>query len=432
MIPGDVPVWIVLPYLFVVGACVGSFLNVCIYRLPRHENIWRAWAGVTSPPSSCPTCRTRISPRDNIPIFGWLMLGGRCRTCRNAISPRYPALELLNGLLWVALYAAIVPAGWHATLSDSALWTPFFPVPGDNSHHLAGVFALHVRYVYFLILAEALFVATFIDFDLWIIPDSVTLPAIAVGVLGAAIFGPLALAPVWTQDPSVAEAMRPLFPWAMPAEAAFSSTPRWIHAWPWLHGLAASAAGLVVGGGVVWLIRVLGQFVLRREAMGFGDVVLMAAIGSFVGWQASILVFFIAPVIALIAVCGMWLFRGVRELPYGPYLSLATLLVILGWQPIWAATERVFGLGLLLIPLAAIMTVMMFVSLVLVQGVKRLLGISDPVEDAGEWTSADQLAFYANRTAQSPDHPLRTTAWPGMQSGRGNLFTNHWAGRSSR
>ncbi|HUQ70838.1 MAG TPA: prepilin peptidase, partial [Planctomycetaceae bacterium] len=106
MILFDTPPWIVWTMLFLVGACVGSFLNVCIYRLPQHESVWRAWSSLHHPPSHCPYCRTRIWHRDNIPILGWLLIGGRCRFCRHRISFRYAFIELMNGLLWVGLYMA--------------------------------------------------------------------------------------------------------------------------------------------------------------------------------------------------------------------------------------------------------------------------------------------------------------------------------------
>ncbi|MGE0377902.1 MAG: prepilin peptidase, partial [Planctomycetaceae bacterium] len=121
------PEWIVYGYLFVVGTAVGSFLNVCIYRIPQRDALWPSLQGIWSPPSACPRCRNRIRWQDNIPILGWLRLRGRCRDCRMWISPRYPAIELLNGLLWVALYWWEVPAGWHAEISDSGVYAALGP-----------------------------------------------------------------------------------------------------------------------------------------------------------------------------------------------------------------------------------------------------------------------------------------------------------------
>ena len=79
MIPLDIPPWIVLSWLFVFGTVVGSFLNVCIYRIPHHERLWDQLRGLNHPPSSCPFCRRRILAIDNIPVLGWIWLRGRCR-----------------------------------------------------------------------------------------------------------------------------------------------------------------------------------------------------------------------------------------------------------------------------------------------------------------------------------------------------------------
>ena len=99
MIPYDIPLPIVLTWLFVFGAVVGSFLNVCIYRIPQHERLWDQLSGLNHPPSSCPYCKKRIWSIDNIPIIGWLILAGRCRFCRHSISVRYAWIEFFNGLL---------------------------------------------------------------------------------------------------------------------------------------------------------------------------------------------------------------------------------------------------------------------------------------------------------------------------------------------
>lgn len=416
--------------LFAVGACVGSFLNVCIYRLPQHENVWRAWASLESPPSHCPYCRQRIWNRDNIPILGWLLIGGRCRFCRHRISFRYAFIELMNGLLWVGLYMAIVPAGYSATVADSSLATALGPLQGTMPHQQL-VLWLHVQYVYFLILAETLVVASFIDFDLQIIPDSVTLPAMAVGLLGS-LTGMMYLIPVWFQDPSVLTALWSAFiapeqplPWWTEV-----TVPAWCKQWQMLHGLAVSVAGLVIGGGVVWFVRIAGQWVFRREAMGFGDVILMAMIGSFLGWQPTIVVFFLAPLCALLTLAVTWIFSRQREIPFGPYLSLGALLVLFGWQPLFRATERIFGLGPFLPVLAVAMGVMLIVVLWLVQGLKWLLGIPlYELEPAGEWTSADQLGFFANKDIDAGRAGLTPPQWPGTAAGRGRLHQHRWLGR---
>ena len=161
----DLPPWFVYGYLFIIGSVVGSFLNVCIYRIPQHERLWTALQGIWHPPSSCPRCKHRIRWQDNIPLIGWLRLGGRCRDCRMGISARYPAIELLNGLLWVALYWLEVPSEWNASMSDSGLYAALGPQGIEHAGWLSPMAVVHWRYFYHLVLVEALLVATFIDLD---------------------------------------------------------------------------------------------------------------------------------------------------------------------------------------------------------------------------------------------------------------------------
>jgi leader peptidase (prepilin peptidase)/N-methyltransferase len=130
-------------FAFLFGSIVGSFLNVCIWRLPREESI-------VFPPSRCPACGAGIRPRDNLPILGWLLLRGRCRDCREPISPRYPLVELLTAVLFLLAYRKAGPT-WEL---------------------LAG-----------LVLLSAMVVIVFIDLDHMIIPDVITLPGIVLGLL---------------------------------------------------------------------------------------------------------------------------------------------------------------------------------------------------------------------------------------------------------
>jgi len=199
-----------------------------------------------------------------------------------------------------------------------------------------------------------------------------------------------------------------------------------------LHGLAVSLAGIVVGGGSVWMVRIIGQWVLKREAMGFGDVVLMATIGSFLGWQPTLVVFFIAPVCALVVVAALWLFRRDREIPYGPYLSLATLILLIGWKHIWPAAERVFSLGFFVPAMGLLMCALLYLSLQMMQWTKRLLGIPDfvPAEEETIWQSADQLFHFAGDNADHQRTGWRRPQWPGVSAGRGSLNEQRW--RSGR
>lgn len=442
----DLPAWLVFGFVFVFGTICGSFLNVCVYRLPQHPHghFWPALKGLWSPPSSCPRCRSLIPWRDNIPVLGWLLLRGRCRKCRMSISPQYPLVELFNGLLFVLVYWLEVPQGRFVALSESCLYSALGPqaVPG-----LGGWSAeawIHVRFLYHLVLIEALLAASLIDLRLMIIPDTVTLPAMAVGVVGAVLVGRLQIVPVWFQEPRLAREFSYVGPdWLQWLVSDGPAIPAWIMRHPHWHGLAASLAGLAVGAGVVWLVRVVGAWGLRREAMGDGDVVLMGMVGSFIGWQPVLVAFFIAPllVFALLLIRGVWrrlpwaARGGARwrdEIPYGPYLALGTLLTLLLWSRIgpWAES-RIFGLGPLLLPIGVVGVVTFALLLLAMRGIKRLLGIPDGWESApGAWTAADQHQYLAGEQVDRFTNRWRCPDdWPGTAASRGTLFHERWRSR---
>jgi len=431
------PPLLMYAYLFVIGCVVGSFLNVCIYRIPRCATVREAFRGIWGPPSSCPRCQSRIRWHDNIPIIGWLRLRGRCRDCQMWISPRYPAIELLNGLLWVALYWLEVPTSWQASIEESGLYSTMGPQGVVGSTWLSPTAVLHWRYVYHLVLVEALLVATFIDWDLWIIPNAVTYPTTVVGVLGGWAIGQVYLVPVWFQSPTLARdvgLVRELTPevgWVFPPWLDPLLTgpmvPEWITAHPHLHGLVVSLAGILIGGGVVWAVRDVATRVLGREAMGDGDVVLMGMVGSFLGWQVTVAAFLLAPV----AACGVALLRVIWnrqvEMPYGPYLSMGTLAVLFGWDRLWPPFERIFAAGVLVVPVFLVMIAGMGLLLLLMQGLKRMLGI-DLYSDLPQpvWLPADQSQYLDGEQSDPQQGQWRRRQWPGNLSGRGQLHENHW------
>ena len=429
MIPGDVPLPIVLTWLFIFGAVVGSFLNVCIYRIPQHERLWDQLRGLNHPPSSCPYCKKRILLIDNVPILGWIQLAGRCRFCRHSISVRYALIEFFNGLLWVVLYIAIVPAGFSAKIQSSVLYSPLGALGQPGLAPANYVWLVNAQYVYFLILAEALLVATFIDFDLMIIPDGVTIPGTIAGVIGATILGAPTLWPVWFFSAFQLNVLNSVLPdgllWLLNLPAQIP----WLMAHPHWHGFISSLIGLLVGSGTVMLLRILGHWVLKREAMGFGDVVLMAMIGSFLGWQASLLVFLlVAPICALLAAAITFSVRSTREIPFGPYLSIGTLLVVLFWNPYFSRFEHFFSYGPLLPVVFLIMGGLFVPLLVLLRLIKQALGFHDELLITEEWTSADQLSFFANQEEKGLRPPLQIKGWPGVSSGQGTAHTNRWRG----
>jgi leader peptidase (prepilin peptidase)/N-methyltransferase len=289
------PTLIVLGCLvFVIGTVVGSFLNVCIYRIPWEKSV--VWPG-----STCPHCWTPIAAQDNIPILSWLALRGECRVCGARISARYPLIELLVGLLFLAVYCVNVLAGGR----------------GPYGHEIVSPLA---TFGYHAILVALLVAATFIDYDLFIIPDQITVTGV---VFGLGLGTP--------------------FPWIRPQPATAST---------WLGGLWVGVLGMLVGAGVTQATRVLGSRVFGREAMGFGDVTLMGMIGAFLGWQAAVLTFFAGAFFGLAHalwkltiyvrkwIAGTKLSSADRELPFGPYLSMGAVALALSWSWLWPQWGR--------------------------------------------------------------------------------------------
>ena len=244
------------------GACVGSFLNVCIYRMPLGRSIIR-------PRSHCAACGTALPWKYNLPVIGWLVLRGRAACCGTKIDARYPLVEGLTaaGLL--------------------ALWW-LYPAP---------------FWIVYAVFFCGLVVATFVDIDHFIIPDEISLGGIVAGLVLSTVFPVLQGTEVF-----------------------------------W-RGLLGSLAGAVLGGATLYLISWIGAALLKKEAMGMGDVKLLAAMGAFLGWQAP---FFIIGASSIIgSAFGIFLlFRkrkafGVR-MPFGPYLALAGMLWLFGGRE-WTA-----------------------------------------------------------------------------------------------
>jgi leader peptidase (prepilin peptidase)/N-methyltransferase len=128
--------------------------------------------------------------------------------------------------------------------------------------------------------------------------------------------------------------------------------PNWV-------ALLTALAGVAVGGGVIWIVRFVGGLTLRREAMGFGDVTLMSMIGAFVGWQPSLIIFFLAPFAGLAVGLAQWILHRENEIPFGPFLCLATLAVILDWDNMWDRTADIFALAWLLVAVLAVCMALM-------------------------------------------------------------------------
>jgi len=250
-------------WIFALGAVVGSFLNVVIARVPKRQSI-------VSPGSRCPRCGSAIAWYDNIPILSFILLRARCRKCGLPISTRYPLVELLTGVLAVAVFKAEGPT-----------WTA------------VGLFAF----------VAALVALAYIDLDTWLLPHQITWPLLAVGLAS----------PLWNLE----------LTWAQ------------------------SSIGAAAGFALFAAIALIGEKLLKRETMGWGDVWLLAAIGAWLGWPALLPVVLLSAVQG--AIVGSILLAVRREpepspppaqpppssdddwvppknaVPYGPFLSLAAI-----------------------------------------------------------------------------------------------------------
>lgn len=428
MIPYDLPPAFMVVFMFLYGAVLGSFLTVCVHRFPPHETVFGAWRSLTKPLwSYCDRCETRLPAKDNVPILGWLWLRGRCRFCKRGIPGKYPLIELANGLLFVLVYVMEVPQGRFAPFTDSCLTTSLSPANPANIFGFTGAAMINLRVVFHLVLIEALLVASLIDWELMIIPDSVTLPPMTLAMIIATLFGKFWLVPVWIQDPSLLRSAIAFVTGRWKPIGSATAVPAWIAEHPNWHGLAASVAGLLVGGGVIWGIRLIGHAALRREAMGFGDVVLMAMVGAFLGWQPTVVAIFLAAGLSVPMILCTRLAAWDREIPFGPFLSVGTLVTLLGWKWIWPRVEMYFSLGVLLPVVVVFFGGGLFVLLLLIRSIKRLFGWQNDADDLfEEWTSADHLFHYSGETVDRQQGQWRRDSWPGESSGRGQSQWEQW------
>ncbi len=199
-----------------------------------------------------------------------------------------------------------------------------------------------LRLAYHLVLISLLIVATATDFDCYIIPDQITIPGMILGIVGACAVGELQLCHLWVDWHSAIPQLRG------------PHIPAWYDLHRSWHALAWSCSGLLTGAAVTWVARLVSSRVLGQEAMGLGDVTLMAMIGSFLGWQAVLLVFLLAPLAGLTVGVTIMLVSGKTYLPYGPWLSLAAVFVLFRWGWLWERTRLVFSDWLGLAILAAV------------------------------------------------------------------------------
>lgn len=259
------------------GACVGSFLNVCIYRIPLDLS-------VVAPRSHCPACKKQIAWYHNVPIFSYLTLKGTCAYCGVKITPRYVLVELLVAILFLLVWFKfeVIP-GYIPPLGMDIFTNPFL-IP-----------------IYWLVVS-GLVLGTFVDFEYMIIPDRVTLGGIVSGLMLSV---------------------------AVPALHGKETI---------LASFISSLIGLVAGWGLLWFVAIIGKAIFKKDAMGFGDVKLMGAIGAFFGWQAVLFVIMASSFVGAFVGIGLVLTKKEEiqgRIPYGPYISLAALIWILWGGTLW-------------------------------------------------------------------------------------------------
>jgi leader peptidase (prepilin peptidase) / N-methyltransferase len=258
----------------VFGAIIGSFLNVVIHRVPREESI-------VFPNSKCPQCGAVIAFYDNVPVLSYIVLAGKCRKCRAGISARYPAVELMTGLLFVAV-------AWRQG--------PSLGLPFD------------------LAFAAALVALVFIDAEHMLLPNVITYPGIVFALVARAVI------PLLTGRPYFDD-LGPLM------NGALSGMPMWA------ASLIGALIGALIGGGSLWLMGWTWEKLRGIEAMGLGDVKMMFMVGAYLGWRLTILTIFVGVLGGSVIGTLLMLRQGKRDmkmlLPFGVFLGLGAIASML-------------------------------------------------------------------------------------------------------
>ena len=390
-----------------IAILAARFANWAIYNWAYHRRTLGPWS---KPPQGA----AARSWADHLPGWGWWRLRRESSTCGGRFWLRPLLLELLFPVA-SAWYYHFYISGGALGLKPAAL--------GISPEQLHWQFAGH------FVLLWLMTVATFIDFDEQSIPDYVTVPGTLIGLAGAA------LAPAWLPLNGRGIELQASFPDAWPASwngtwglmyalaivlvwgfalldrrwisrrgiakgvqyfwarmfrhrtiwipvlaitilLAGGITLAWMQQIPRWSYLLSSLMGLAFAGGVTWAVRLSASWGLQVEALGFGDVTLMAMIGTYIGWHPSLIVFFLAPLISIAFVLVRWMLTGETATPYGPYLCAATVVLLVYWNSFWIGwAEPVFQLGGIILGIVVACVVLMGVMLWIWRLVKQTLGL---------------------------------------------------------
>jgi prepilin signal peptidase PulO-like enzyme (type II secretory pathway) len=405
--------------LFAVGLLAGGLVNLGVSALAWEPSAISPWlAG----PAGLPR-RTWV---DRIPLWGWLRLRRESHVQGRAFWVRPLLVELLMGVGCVLLYWLEVRDGG---LRPAVAALGAAPVDQLATANLTA--AMYWTYVAHVVLILLMVTASLIDIDEQLIPDAITVPGTLIGLLLAVIY-PWSLLPAraWTDGLGELEIgfvhLAAPNPWPEVLDGWLGLVVAWGCWWPWCLALAAgrwygrhgwrraaaiaiarlardplsrlaaigtvliglawwlvpqahwaglltALVGMAVGGGLIWMVRIVGSAILKQEAMGFGDVTLLAMIGAFLGWQACPLIFFLAPLAGVVIGAIQRLSRGEQHIPYGPFLCLATLAVIVGWRTVWFEASPAYAVGWLVPAALAACLLLLAVLLGLWMILRRLL-----------------------------------------------------------
>ena len=261
-------------FIFLFGLIIGSFLNVCIVRIPSGKSI-------VMPASACTKCGAGIRPYDNIPVISYLILAGKCRKCKTPISKMYPAVELLTGLLFLGCYE---------------------------------VFGLTAEALKWAIFSAMMVVLVFTDLRERILPDLVNYTGFGLGLALSFFTQPI--------DGTAAAIARHLFDFPPPVPVL---------------SFADALLGAAVGSGLLWLVSEIYFRMRGREGMGLGDVKMMLMAGAFLGLKRTLLTIFAGSILGSVLGIAVILARrkgSDYELPFGTFLGMAALLVVFFGSPI--------------------------------------------------------------------------------------------------